>query len=96
MGEDFVGQVVADVVRIAGQFTNPANAGDNNWRVLAMGDYGVGPNGLPNTIDIIWRNASSGRFVVWYMDAAGNRTAGVFTTPDSPTDALNWTIVGPR
>ena len=86
-----------DVVRITGQFTNPANAGDNNWNVLAMGDYGVGAGGLPNTRDIVWRNATSGRFVLWYMDQAGNRTSGLFTTPMEPgPNATSWTIVGPR
>ncbi len=87
----------ANVVRITGQFTSPANAGDNNWNVLAMGDYGVGPNGLPDTKDIVWRNASSGRIVVWHMDLAGNRTAGLFTTPMEPSpNPTDWTVVGPR
>lgn len=86
----------ANVVRITGQFTNPANAGDNNWNVLAVGDYGVGPGGLPYTKDIVWRNATSGRLVVWWMDQAGNRTWGTFTSPDSPPSPLDWTIVGPR
>jgi uncharacterized repeat protein (TIGR01451 family) len=86
-----------DVVRITGQFTNPANAGDNNWNVLAMGDYGAGAGGLPNTRDIVWRNANSGRFVLWYMDQAGNRTSGLFTTPMEPSpNPTAWTIVGPR
>jgi hypothetical protein len=87
----------ASVVRITGQFTNPANAGDNNWNVLAMGDYGIGPSGQPDTKDIVWRNANSGRIVVWHMDTAGNRTAGLFTTPMEPTpNPTDWTVVGPR
>jgi len=86
----------ASVVRITGQFTNPANAGDNNWKVLAGGDFGVGASGFVNTKDIVWRNATSGRYVVWHMDQAGNRTAGLFTTPNSPAAPLEWTIVGPR
>ncbi len=41
--------------------------------------------------------ATSGRFVVWHLDYARNRTNGLFTTPDSPTaPATDWTIVGPR
>ena len=36
----------ASVVRITGSFTNPANAGDANWKVLATGDYGVGAGGV--------------------------------------------------
>ncbi len=94
----------ASVVRIAGQFTNPANAGDNNWNVYAGGDYGVGSGGTACTNDIVWRNATSGKEVVWYMDFAGNRTFGVFTIPDSPTSdpdgnptpATNWIVAGPR
>lgn len=87
----------ASVVRTAGNFTNPPNAGDNNWKVLAVGDYGVGGGGLPGTNDVVWRNADSGSFVVWYMDFAGNRTGGTFTSPASPSpDPTTWTIVGPR
>jgi len=87
----------ANAVRILGQFTNPPNAGANNWKVLAMGDYGLGPAGLPDTKDIVWRNGTSGKVVVWHMDLAGNRTAGVFTNPDAPSpNPTDWTIVGPR
>ena len=86
----------AAVHRITGQFANPPNAGDNNWKVLAAGDYGVGPGGAEWTQDVVWRNETSGRYVVWYMDSAGNRTAGTFTNPISPASALDWTLVGPR
>ncbi len=80
-----------------GNFTSPANAGDNNWKVLAGGDYGVGPGGAPGTVDVVWRNADSGRYVVWYLDLAGNRTSGTFTTPNQPAaNPTDWTIVGPR
>ncbi len=93
-----------NISRITGQFTNPSNAGANNWKVLAGGDYGVGPTTpppvpppVPDSKDLVWRNATSGRFVVWHMDLAGNRTAGVFTVPNQPPDpAAEWTIVGPR
>jgi hypothetical protein len=84
------------LVRRSGQFTNPPSAGDHNWQVLASADYGLGPNGVPGTPDVVWRNANSGKYVVWYLDAAGHRTAGSFTSPDAPTPALGFTIVGPR
>ena len=71
-------------------------AGANNWKVLAAGDYGVGPNGRPGTYDLVWRNADSGRFVVWNMDTHGVRTAGRFVNPPAPADPLDWTIAGPR
>ncbi len=94
----------ASVVRITGQFTNPANAGDANWKVYAGGDYGTGSGGTACTNDIVWRNATSGKEVVWYMDFAGNRTFGEFTTPDAPaadpdlnpTPPTDWIVAGPR
>jgi hypothetical protein len=86
----------ADVQRLAGLFTNPMQAGNNNWKVVAGGDYGAGPNGLPGTRDIVWRNDTSGRIVVWNMDTEGNRTAGRFTNPPEPAPALGWTVAGPR
>ena len=85
------------LVRTTGRFTSPANAGDNNWKVLAGGDYGVGAGGLPGTNDLVWRNASSGKLVVWHLDLAGNRTFGTFTSPDSPaSNPTEWTVAGPR
>jgi hypothetical protein len=85
-----------NLVRTTGFFANPANAGNNNWKVLAAGDYGTG-GGQAGTKDLVWRNADSGRFVVWYMDNAGNRLSGVFTNPlePSPNPTL-WSIVGPK
>jgi hypothetical protein len=82
--------------RWTGRFTAPANAGDANWKVLASGDYGLGSGGVPGTNDLVWRNATSGKLVAWYMDLAGNRTFGTFTTPDAPAPALDWTVVGPK
>jgi hypothetical protein len=84
----------ASVVRITGQFTNPATVGNNNWKVLAVGDYGKGPGGLYNTNDIVWQNDTSKKVVVWFMDLAGNRTGGTFTVPD--TLMGGWDLVGPR
>jgi hypothetical protein len=92
-----------NVQRIAGQFTTPPNAGDANWKVLAGGDYS-GAGATVCTNDIVWRNASSGRAVVWQMDNAATRLSGAFTDPDGPTtDPLgnatlrtDWTLAGPR
>ncbi len=84
----------AAVVRITGQFTNPASVGNNNWRVLAVGDYGKGPGGLYDTNDIVWQNDTSKKVVVWFMDLAGSRTGGTFTVPD--TLLGSWDLVGPR
>ncbi len=104
----FSGKIVswflnASYVRTNGNFTNPSNAGNNNWKVLASADYGVGIDGadaappVPGSHDLIWRNASSGNFVVWHLDYARNRTHGLFTSPAAPaTTPTSWTIVGPR
>ncbi len=86
----------ASVVRTTGQFTNPPNAGDNNWKVVAAADYGVGPGGVSFSNDIVWRNETSGNLVIWYMDKAGNRTSGSFTSPTAPDNPLGWTVAGPR
>jgi len=82
--------------RILGNFTTPSNAGNNNWRVVAGGDYGIGLNGRPGTFDLVWRNATSGKLVVWHLNQRGERTEGLFTTPQEPTPALAWTVAGPK
>ena len=85
-------------VRILGKFTDPPNAGDANWRVVAAGDYGPPARGdqLP---DIVWRNATSGRLVIWHMNGSFEspaRLSGTFTSPDRPEPPLDWTVVGPK
>ena len=87
------------VHRTAGMFTTPPAAGDNNWKVVASAN--LSPSGLPYllTPDIVWRNETSGRLVVWHMGGLpppASRAWGEFTTPDSPTPALEWTVVGPK
>ena len=94
-GKVVIWRMDASVVRLSGSFTTPANAGDNNWRVVATADYGKGVGGVLQTPDLLWRNASSGRLVIWHLDWSGTRTAGLFTTPDSMGD-LAWLVVGPR
>jgi len=85
--------------RVLGSFAEPPNAGDANWSVVASTDFGRGPLvtlptafGIP---DILWRNATSTRLVVWHMNAAGQRTSGLFTTP-SMEEHAGWQVVGPR
>jgi hypothetical protein len=87
----------AQLQRLQGRFTSPMGAGHPNWKVWASGDYGPGPGGQPGTNDLVWRNADSGRYVVWHLDLDGVRTAGVFTFPAEPdSEPLEWQIVGPR
>ncbi len=85
-------------VRILGKFTDPPNAGDANWRVVAAGDYGPPAQGdqIP---DIVWRNSTSGRLVIWHMNGSFEspaRLSGTFTSPDRPDAPLDWTVVGPK
>lgn len=84
--------------RVLGTFAEPPNAGDANWSVVAAADFGRGAFvSLPTvtrTPDILWRNATSSRLVVWHMNRSGQRTSGAFTTPDSEAPA--WRVVGPR
>jgi hypothetical protein len=88
-----------DAVRTSGQFTTPNAAGDANWKVVAGGDYSrqYTPPGPPfGNADIVWRNETSGRSVVWHMDGNSVRITGQFTNPDSESPALDWFIVGPK
>ncbi len=87
----------AALQRLRGSFATPASAGNANWKVLALGDYGVGPGGQPETGDLVWRNATSGRLVYWHLDPEGVRTAGGFLAPNQPDgNPLEWTVAGPR
>jgi hypothetical protein len=86
----------AGLTRITGRFTDPMQAGDANWQVAAAGDYGFGVRAQAGTYDLLWRNTTTGKLVVWFMDNAGKRTAGTFLTPSAPSDPLAWTVVGPR
>jgi hypothetical protein len=96
-GKVVVWMMDALVHRIGGGFTNPASVGNNNWKAVAVADFGRGAGGERSTEDILWRNDSSGKLVVWHMDSFRNRTSGVFTTPDAPdADPLAWRVVGPR
>ena len=87
----------ADLVRLSSRFTNPTGSVDNSWRAVAAADFGRGWNGIVGTADIVWRNALSGKLVVWYLDRAGNRTSGTFTLPAAPSpDPAAWSVSGPR
>ena len=95
----------AGLLRTAGQFTAPPNAGDANWKVLAGGRLRARPAAVPAcAADIVWRNATSGRSVVWQMNFASTRVAGGFTSPDgptvdpggTPTARTDWILAGPR
>lgn len=86
----------ASVQRLAGRFTNPSSAGNANWKVVGAANYGGDSSPLVAWNDLLWRNATSGKLVVWRMNAQGDRLEGLFTTPDAPSNALAWQVVGPR
>ncbi len=70
--------------------TNPAALTDVNWEAIGVGDFGTSatdatPDGKP---DILFRNRTSGKNVIWLMDGL-DRTTGAFTVPDTVGD-LNW------
>ncbi len=72
--------------RLTGLFLTPPSAGAG-WVMQATGDFNN--DGWP---DILFRNATSGKVVVWLM-RRDVRQSGLFTTPDGVAD-LNWQIVG--
>ncbi len=72
--------------RLSGIFLTPPSAGAG-WIMTATGDFNN--DGWP---DILFRNATSGKVVVWLMRRDVRQT-GLFTTPDGVAD-LNWQIVG--
>jgi hypothetical protein len=50
--------------------------------------------------DIVWRDDTSGRLVVWHMDPDSvplTRSFGQFSSPDAPSpNPLDWRVVGPK
>jgi hypothetical protein len=86
----------ASLRRALGRFTTPDTAGGTHWNVVAASDYGFGVLGQAGSTDLVWRDDTTGKFVVWFMDTQGVRTSGTFTAPDAPSDPLGWTVVGPR
>ena len=83
-----------DLVRLEGRFTNPPAPTDANWKVVAAGDFGLGPGGLAGTPDVVWRNEASGHQVIWFFGFDGHRTTGTFTTPAAPKPS--WRACGPH
>jgi hypothetical protein len=72
-----------------GTFTNPSALPDTQWKIVGVGDFN-----LDTKPDLLWRHATSGQIVVWFMDDA-NLVSGTFTNPSALADT-RWQIVGPR
>ncbi len=73
--------------RVGALTPNPALATDFNWQVVAALDY----NG-DALVDLLWYNATTGKIVLWFMDASLSRTSGNFTTPSNAADN-SWRVV---
>jgi hypothetical protein len=86
--------------RRLGSFAKPDRAGNPDWKLVAAGDYGLGPAGerpaVADSIDLVWRNALTGRMAIWFMDRRMNRTGGRMIVPDPPAAQPGWTVAGPR
>ncbi len=65
---------------------SPSQAVDVNWEVAGAADF----NGDGNR-DLLWYNQTSGKIVLWYMNAAVVRTTGLFTNP-SAVGNNNWRV----
>lgn len=57
---------------------NPSAPGDTAWRPVVDGDF----NGDAKP-DLVWRNTSTGRVVVWYMDTSTRTGLAVIWTGDA-------------
>lgn len=78
---------MSGVNRIAGLFLDPPAIGALNWQVVGTPNLDADPQA-----DILWRNDTSGKLVVWLMDGVHRRT-GLFLSPDGEPD-LAWRVVG--
>lgn len=78
---------MAGVNRITGGFLDPPSIGNLNWKVVGTPNLDADPQP-----DILWRNDTSGRLVVWLMEGTQRRT-GLFLNPDQES-GLDWRVVG--
>jgi VCBS repeat protein len=64
---------------------NPAAPVDTNWRLANVADFNA--DARP---DLVWRNTTSGRLAIWFMDGA-TRTTALLVEPIHDT---TWALVG--
>lgn len=65
----------------------PDQAADANWSVVAALD-----SNHDGHRDLLWYNSTTGKIVLWFLDANLVRIVGQFTNPSSAGDA-NWKVV---
>jgi subtilisin-like proprotein convertase family protein len=70
-----------------GEFTDPPVLADARWKMVGTHDF----NGDGRT-DILWRHATSGENVMWFMDK-NILAGGTFTDPPALAD-VNWQMTG--
>jgi hypothetical protein len=85
-GENVV-WVMDGTTLVSGAFTSPAVLADTRWRMVGTADFD-----LDRRTDILWRHASSGENVVWFMNGT-DLVSGTFTTPAALADT-RWQMVG--
>jgi hypothetical protein len=72
---------------LSGTFSTPSALTDVRWEMVGTGDFDL--DGRP---DILWRHATAGENVLWYMNGTV-LASGTFTTPPSLTD-VRWKMAG--
>jgi hypothetical protein len=72
---------------VGGEFTTPPSLADTRWQMAGTGDFDR--DGRP---DILWRHATSGENVLWYMNGTV-LASGTFLTPSSLPDNA-WKVGG--
>jgi hypothetical protein len=72
---------------VSGTFTNPAVLADTRWKVVGTNDFDA-----DGRADLLWRHATSGENVVWFMNGP-DLVGGTFTTPTALVD-VRWQMVG--
>jgi len=64
--------------KVGDRTPNPDQPVDANWSPVGVGDFDNDGDG-----DLLWYNQTSGRLVVWHLDANQVRVTGGFTDPAS-------------
>jgi hypothetical protein len=70
-----------------GNYTELATVADANWAIVGVADFNA-----DTKADLLWRNSSTGRTTIWYMDGATWNGNWVDVLPNISDP--NWTIAG--
>jgi hypothetical protein len=72
---------------VSGTFTDPPVLADARWRIVGTNDFNA-----DGQADLLWRHATSGENVFWFMNGA-TLVGGTFSTPAALED-VRWQMVG--